>query len=168
SGVQPYNGQLAWIDPTILLEDGDYRYYWRQGQLVNGAPHWSDWQNNGTFTVDAPKPGVPSMTLVPESEAGRIRIELEETSGDAATDHFRVQVSNDNATWVDLRTPGGEGKVTPGGGEATAWDFEAPNGRPRFIRARAVSAAGSRSDWATDTATWQSRRMWLKHPTNPD
>jgi hypothetical protein len=159
------------FDATVL-PDGDYRAYVKVA-AENSPTQWSAWDYEA-FTVDAPNPGVPTMTLTGQNSDGRIKIDLDDNTGDVGTNLFQVQRSDDGGTtWVDLRTDIvttlGGGWVLPTGGLATVYDYEAPNGVTCSYRARAWNeATPSYSAWtATDTEAWTSDDVWLKNALYP-
>lgn len=151
------------------LPDDTYRAYVRIAQTVNGVQHWSAWEFSG-FVVDVLIPADPTLLLTPQSDDGRIQIDLDDNAGDATTDAFQVQWSHDRgSTWTPVRTSEGEGIVL--GDDETVWDFEAPNGETVTYRARALhdySGLWAASGWVQDSDSWSSGDRWLKHPTNPD
>lgn len=62
-----------------------------------------------------------------------------------------------------------EGGILPGP-EATAYDFEAPNGTQVLYRARALHDYGGTygaSPWTTEPGEWSSGDWWLKCPASP-
>ena len=71
------------------LADGNYRAYVRVA-AANATDLWSDWDYEA-FTVDAPNPGVPTLTVTGENSNGRVKLEVDDTSGDVSTTHFQVQ-----------------------------------------------------------------------------
>lgn len=155
--------------PGAVLADGDYRAYVRVAQTVNSAQHWSDWAYE-SFSVEVALPALPTLTITPEDDDGRIRVAIEEgAEGDATTGGFQVQWSHDGTTWTDLRTADGGGLAE--GTSATLYDYEAPNGSQVKYRARAwheyEGAQRAWSDWTEKAAVWESADRWLKHPTDP-
>lgn len=152
--------------PSTVLPDGDYRAYVRVA-ASNTPDHWSDWDYEA-FTVDAPNPGVPDMTLTADSSNGRIGIELDDTAGDVSTTHFQVERADDGTNFVEVRTELGDGLVDASGAPVTIYDYEAPNGTTVTYRARAYnSSTPSYSAWDTDTASWESGAEWLKCLLDP-
>lgn len=151
------------------LPDGTYDCYVRIAQTVNSAQHWSDWEKSD-FIIDVLLPAEPSFTLVPETSDGRMRLDIEEGSGgDATTDMFEVQASDDGGeTWRTLRTVAGWGLVEPDAGSAMAWDREGANGQEVVYRVRAghdYSGSFAWSAWVDETGMWgPTRTCWLKHP----
>lgn len=143
------------------LADGNYRAYVRVA--ANNSPdQWSDWDYEA-FTVDALEPGVPSFAATSQPEDGRVKLEIDDTSGDATTDLFQIQRSLDGSTWEDLRTVVGSGWLIFGGSALTIYDYEGPNGGSVSYRARAYNGTqDTYSDWASDTESWESNDEWFK------
>lgn len=92
-------------------------------------------------------------------------------NGSTSADLVEIEASYDGGgTWQSLRTPEGDGIVTPSSGGVTAYDWEAPNGYEAMYRVRSINeytGTNSYSGWATTTGTWESAGWWLKHPTDP-
>lgn len=155
--------------PATAQPDDTYRAYVRVAQTVNGTLHWSEFAfDEYTITVD--RPAVPSISATAENADGRVRIDLAENAGDATTDQFEVQRSEDGGvTWAAIRTVLGGGLVDDA--DTVIYDWEAPNGVLVTYRARALhdySGVNAASDWATDTVTWESTSWWIKHPSLPN
>ena len=155
------------------LADGNYRAYVRVA-ASNVPDQWSDWAYSA-FTVDVDKPGVPSIAATPEHSAGRVKLDLDDSAGDTATTTFQVERSVDGgASWQTVRTPivsiGMGGWVFPdGSGNATLYDYEAPNGVTVRYRARAYSYnLVTFSAWSSSVTTaWSSSDEWLKCVLDP-
>lgn len=150
--------------------DGAYRAYVKVAP-PSAPDHWSDWDYSA-FTLDVPNPGDPTMVLTPEPQNGRVKIELDDTAGALSTEFFQVHRSVGGGEFVPVRTKlangFGGGWVTPAGGVATIYDYEAPIGVTVTYRVRAYnSSAPASSDWVVGTTSWQSDRAWLKHPYRP-
>lgn len=156
----------SYTPENMALDDGTYRAYVRVS-AGNTPDHWSSWAHS-EFTVDAPNPGVPVLSLTAAPLTGSIEIGLDDTAGDIATNLFEVQRSEDaGVSWVNVRTSTGDGRVT-NAGTVAVHDFEAPNGREVRYRARAFNAATpSFSQWVEDDVVWSSEDWWLKHATRP-
>jgi hypothetical protein len=159
---------------TTPLSEGDYTAEVRVAQTVSGALFWSALDTQA-FSVDVDSPATPTITLVPESSEGRIRIDLDDPGGGAvSTDFFVVETSPDNATWTALPT-NTAGLIVPVSGAASVYDYDAPNGSAVYYRAHAVHwftgtggvVTSSASAWAKDSDLWSSGEWWLKHPTRP-
>jgi len=157
--------ELLFLDSW--LADGNYRAYVKVS-AGNAEDLWSDWAYSA-FTVDAPNPGVPSLTLTAESNDGRVKLEVDDTSGDTTTSKFHVQRSDDGGTtFVDVRTIDGAGMVDTSGSLVTLYDYEAPNGSSVTYRVRGFNSTyETYSDWQTGSTTWSSDAWWLKHNSKP-
>lgn len=152
------------------LANATYRAYVRVGQTVNGATHWSDWDYEG-FVINVTPPNAPTITLSAEGVKGRIKVELDDAATGASTDLFEAQVSRDGGvTWESMRLLASSDRITPSGGLATVYDYEAPNGVDTYYRARALHSYSGEyavSSWVTAHTSWSSSTWWLKHPTKP-
>ena len=85
------SGQSSVLFANSSLADGNYRAYVRVA-AANATDLWSDWDYEA-FTVDAPNPGVPTLTVTGENSNGRVKLEVDDTSGDTGTNYFHVQRS---------------------------------------------------------------------------
>lgn len=151
--------------PENRLPNGNYRAYVKVA-AGNSPSQWSAW-TYGAFTVDAPDPGVPSLSCTGENSQGRIKIDLDDTVGDATTHYFHVQ-KNDGTGFRNVRTSAGNGMVQTNGSAVTIYDYETPNGVTCTYRARAYNLNNaSYSDWASTTAAWSSDRAWFKNVLDP-
>jgi hypothetical protein len=153
------------FDSTVL-PDGNYRAYVRVA-AENSPDQWSDWDYEA-FTVDAPSPGVPTISTSASNSLGRISVVLDDTAGEITTNSFQLQRADDGVNFVDVRTSLGDGMTATTGAAVTIHDYEAPNGTTVTYRARAYNTATpSWSAWTTSTRSWSSDDWWLKHPTKP-
>lgn len=172
SGVIERTGAVATSYPTTVIEpNGTYRAYVRVAQQTGGVDHWSDWAF-AQYTVNVAVPAAPLINVTGDEANGRFVIELDDQAGAATTDVFEVERSIDGGTTYEpVRQLSEDGYITPSGGLATTYDYEAPIGQSVTYRARGlhnysgVYAAGA---WATDSDTIDSRQWWLKHPHRPD
>ncbi len=154
------------------LPDGNYYAYVKVGDTPSpGVTQWSDWDSSA-FTIDVARPAVPSVTLTPQDSSGRVKIEATAVGGDVSADDIQIQRRSDpDDEWVNVRTLRADGLVYPGDDDiAVAYDYEAPNGDPTYIRARAIheyTDTSARSDWSSPVnATWGAVEWWIKHPFN--
>ena len=98
----------------VALVDGSYRAYVRVAQTVNYSSHWSDWDYEA-FSVLLDRPGDPTVNVTGETSYGRVRIDLDDTPGDAGTDIFEIQASRDGGTtWGAMRLLSGDALVAAG------------------------------------------------------
>jgi hypothetical protein len=138
----------------------------------NGETLTSDWETL-TFVVDVDFPAAPTLTLTPDDDEAYIAVLCEVNAGDATTDWFEVQASEDGGTtWRSVRTPSEDGTIEVNeDDQGGTLDYEAPNGVTVTYRVRAVHDYGdgntAASDWVTDTESWSSEQWWIKHPTQP-
>lgn len=72
-----------------VLSNGNYRAYTRVASY-NQPDQWSAW-NYEAFTVNAPLPGVPTLSATANNSTGSIRLSVNGTSGAATTDQFELQ-----------------------------------------------------------------------------
>lgn len=156
---------------TEPLPSDTYRLYVRVAQTVNGSLHWSDWAYEA-FVIDLDTPGDPDVTVTGEDNYGRIKVDIEATSGDATTDAFEIQkLQTDGETWKTIRTVEGSGILLPDDDdEAVAFDPEARNGTEESYRVRALhdySGVYAASGWVEGSDTWETSRWWVKHPSQP-
>lgn len=92
-----------WTVPTPL-PDGTYTARVQVAQTVNGALHESDVEE-GEFTVDVVLPGLPALTVTPEPENGRVRINVGADIDPPSSDLIEIQRSSDDGqTWTQIRT----------------------------------------------------------------
>lgn len=158
--------ETSW-QPEDTLPDGIYRAYVKVHQVVNGVLFPSDYEYS-EFEVDVALPATPTLTLTPDSPNARIQIDVAANSGAATTDALEIQRSLDGGTTWEIVRQLEAGHLTP---DATVYDYESPNGVATSYRGRALhdySGEFAASDWATDSATWESTGWWLKHPHRPD
>lgn len=172
SGEQ--EGAALSFQPDVDLADATYRAYVKVAQNVSGD-FWSAWAYLG-FTIAVNRPGAPSLTLTPQNNYGRVKIDLDDTAGTATTSWYKIERSTDGGTtYTRLRTLLTDGKVVPNGsGQATLYDYEGGNGATVKYRVRGVHDFGSgftssgpyttsaNSGWIDDD------HWWLKHPTQPE
>ena len=157
---------------TEVLANATYRAYVRVTHVAsNGETLTSAWDYEG-FVMDVDYPANPTLALTADEYSNRIEIDLTGNSGDATTDWFEVERSDDGeVTWQSVRTTEEDNIVTNSGGTVTAFDAEWPNETLLTYRARAVHSYGSgltaASSWVEATITADSG-WWLVHPTNPD
>lgn len=88
--------------PTEPLADGDYVACVMVSQTVNGNGHASAWDSED-FTLDVDRPGVPTISLVPNDELGQMEITVEASTGDATTTAFEAQRASGDE-WIPVRT----------------------------------------------------------------
>ena len=159
----------SWACPTALA-NATYRAYTRVAQTVDGTTFWSDWDYEG-FVVNVTPPNAPSITLTAEDDDGRIKVDLDDASSGPSTDLFEIEKSDDGGTtWKAMRLLTEDERVTPSGGLATVYDYEAANGVATYYRARALhnySGQYAASSWAPANASWSSTDWWIKSPTKP-
>ncbi|MGH3029283.1 MAG: hypothetical protein ACRDNE_00675 [Gaiellaceae bacterium] len=97
------------------LVNATYDLYLKTAQTVGVNQHWSDWAQEPDVVLDVPAPPVPTgLTLTPESNEGRVRIDFaEDVGGSVSSDGFHIQRSLDGGTtWADIRTVDGDGTVS--------------------------------------------------------
>lgn len=153
------------------LEDDTYRVYVQVRQFPNFlAEHESDW-NYEQIVVNVPQPGLPTITATAEptaTPAARVKLELADSAGETATEHFQVQRKVGDL-WENIRTVAGGGLVDGDG--ATIYDYFVPVDETLTYRARAVADltnGTSYSDWTADETATLSPTSWsLIHPTRP-
>lgn len=152
---------------TPVLANGAYRAYVRVA-AANSPSQWSDWDYEA-FTVSAPSPAIPTLTLTPSASSGAMGIRVVTGGGTVTSDVFEVQRSLDlGSTFDAVRTTLGDGLASPTGGTANLYDYETPNGGTVVFRARALNQGSlSYSDWKLGTSVWSSDAWWLKHPFKP-
>lgn len=175
SGTVLQTSALSWDFPEALPE-GTYTCRVRVAQTVNSQLHWSAWDSQA-FTIDALLPGAPTMTLTPDSDNARIRIDLSDSGGETDADFFHLERSDDGGvTWNVVRSDSVAGLITPdGSGDATLYDYDAPNGVTVQYRAHAShwfnfgtpDFTTTSSGYTKDSDIWTSEVWWLKHPTRP-
>lgn len=167
SGITTSSSTTWQVDET--LPDDTYRAYVRVAQTVNGVLHWSDWDFT-EFTISVALPAAPTFTATADNANGRITLAFDDNAGSATTDVFELQRSLDGGTtWETVRQLDA-GYLTPSGGTASVYDYEAPNGTTRNYRGRALhnySGVYAASAWVTDSEAWSSATWWLKHPHQP-
>lgn len=180
-GFDPETSPCTWDSGVVLspattqqitdnLDNGvTYRAYIRAAAQVNGAPHWSLWDDI-QFTMSLSQPGAPTFAAHGDSLLARNVLDADDTAGSAGTDYYEFQRSLDSGTtWTTVRD---SGLVTPGGlVRSTVYDYDAPNGTTVSYRVRAISTdigpevAGP---WSTTrTAVWSSPRWCLKAVGDP-
>lgn len=166
SGVRS-SADSSWLDLSApRLADGNYRAYVKVA-ASNMPDQWSDWAYS-SFVVDAPEPGVPALTVTADNALGRIKLDLDDTSGDVTTNYFEVQRSTDGVNFTPVRVSLPNGLIFTSGSPVTLYDYEAPNGVNVTYRARAFNFSNATwSGYASDTAKWESRDEWLKCLLNP-
>lgn len=101
---------------TTVLAVGSYRAYVRVSQTIEGDAyqHTSDWDYEA-FSVLLDRPGDPTINATDETSYGRVRIDLDDTPGDAGTDIFEIQASRDGGTtWGAMRLLSGDALVAAG------------------------------------------------------
>lgn len=184
-----YTGGQAYRDEDTVLPDGDYAAFGRFAQHVNGAELWGAWSqlpDGEEFTVDAPAPDTPDMTLTPDPDQGRMRIDLQGHIGDSPNALIEVQRSiNGGVSWEQLRTDQGgdaEGTVLAIGigsdpPPVTVYDYEGGNGQVVSYRARGIyvnfliaDSDSTYSGWTDkQSSSWEddTPQDWLKNPINP-
>ena len=167
SGVQTLGTSTAQTHNfSTPLANGTYRAYVKVSAFTDAPDvQWSAWDYEG-FVVDVPAPGVPSVVVTPDDENGRIKLDIDSTTGDASTDAFVIEAERAEG-WVPIRTVEGDGRISDD--PAEVWDYEAENGVATTYRVRAVHSytdADAYSDWETQ-AGYLSGDWWLKHPTIP-
>lgn len=148
---QTSSAAAGWT-PTDPQPDDTYRAYVRVAQTVNGSLHWSDWAYD-EYTVSVDLPATPTIAVYAEANEARIRIEITDTPGGAATtDDFELQVSTDGGTtYQHVRGLLADGIITPEAGNTIVYDWEAPNGTAATYRVRArhdYSGVYAASAWA--------------------
>lgn len=150
-----------------VLPNASYRAYVRVA-AKNTPDQWSDWAYS-SFTVSAPAPAVPTLTLTPAAATASMGVRVVTGGGTVAPDVFEVQRSLDGGSTFDaVRTSLGGGSVVPTGGTANVSDYETPNGGSVVFRARGYNQANlTYSDWKLGTSVWSSDSWWLKHPFKP-
>lgn len=156
---------------SVPLANDTYRGYVKVTHQIGTDELVSDWEYT-EFTIDVPLPAVPTLTLTPDDELARISVGLADNTGDATTDYFEVERSDDGgavtfgpvrAAYVTDLIPVADGGV---------FDYEAPNNITVTYRARAIHDYGAdlrgASAWVEATTSWGSQSWWIKHPTRPD
>jgi len=166
---------------NALIAD-TYRAYVRAAQTVHGQKHWSAWSWK-EFTIGSPRPGVPTFSLHPDDNNGRIRIQMNATSGGLATEFFQVHSTtnpSDANSWQPIRTSYGDRGYVRSTGTTNVYDYEAKNNVTTSYRVRAVYFSGNEpqpndpsfvpsnftnSNWAaTQSAKWVNDEWFFKHP----
>jgi hypothetical protein len=152
--------------PSVDIPNDTYRaYVWVSDAGANGVyglPGYIEWVQNVTA------PTTPTVTANAESSNGRVRVVVQGSGigpGDPPN-YFDVEVSDDGGvTWAALRNGS---TLTPSGTfAATVYDYEAPPGRTRQYRAKAVRIVGTvliGTPWATASTILELTRAWLKDP----
>jgi hypothetical protein len=157
------------------LSDGvTYRFYVRVAALVNGVPHWSEWDYVEQL-VDLAPPGIPTLVVTPDDLNARILLTLDATAGAVSTDTMRVRRSLDGGvTWVIVRD--GDALIPGVDGSASLYDYETGNGQAALYQVQAVHLSPAvASDWSASVSTvgWNYTdpldlcRWWLKLARNP-
>lgn len=197
---QGTNGERTW-QIEAALPNATYRAYMRAAQSVNGQFHYSDWDFS-QFTIDLPStppspppppppsgeidpdeepdpdadplpaPDEPTITVTPQAEQGRIRVNLT-ANGDPSenpTHYFVVHRSDDGGTtWEAVRGSNIGGVVRALGEVGTIYDYEAPNEVDVIYRARAAQLAsfgGSSSQWVEADSVSYDTGWWLVSPVD--
>lgn len=164
----------SWEIPTSLADDG-YTTRVRVAQTVNGTYHWSAWDTQ-TWTLDVPNPAEPTMTLYPEGDQGRMRVEIDDPGGGSVATHFfHLEWSSDSwATANVVRSTLTGGFIANPGSPVTVYAYDPPNGVLCEYRCHASywdTSSGvltaRNSSYAKDSDTWTSSEWWIKHPTRP-
>lgn len=171
SAVVTSSAQAAAVGP--LANSTTFKVYLRTAQTINGALHWSAWDNEIVSTNFTPAT-VSTVTTSAVPASGYIQVTANH-SGAAWVD-VEIERSDDGGvTWVPVR---GATKVTTatGNNHVTSWsssavvvrDHEAPNGVMVTYRARASTAliTGAYTS-ATPTSWSESLAVWLKDPNDP-
>lgn len=165
-------GQSETQDLDLPLSDDTYKAYVRVAQVVHGTVLWSDWYAGEAFTVDAPQPNSPKVTVTASDSQASLHIVIsEDTDGEVDADLYQLEKSLDGGeTWSGVRTLIDGGLLEPSGGDAEAWDYEVANGQTVMYRARSYSEVESSTGGWVETAEykWESTSTWLKDPTLPE
>lgn len=174
----------SWQPPSTLA-DGDYVVYVAVTQSVNGANNGQGlWSDPVSFTIDVAPPGEPTVTVTPESDQGRVRIDVvcDTTGGVPSTDFVIVHRTLDygpTSPWESIRSAGvwppssdPAANLVPVDGLVTVYDFEAPNGSDLDTRYRALALHDYSGEYAQRSSfaisgTWSSDDVWLKNPLDP-
>lgn len=179
-------------DNENSLTNANHIAFVRFAQVVHGNLFWGDWVQS-QFTVDAPAPGIPDVTLTPQPAQGRMRLVVQGHQGDATNVFLDIQRSIDGGvTWEGLRTDtadeqgnpgyvfalGNIADLTPSGDPApvNAYDYEGGNGQMVSYRARGVYVNFFVPDSDTTFSPWSDKQTdaweddtadWIKNPVNP-
>lgn len=168
-----FGTDTTWQGEASLV-DGDYHVGVKISQPVSGFDSLveSEWDFQA-FSVAADRPAAPDLTVTPDDDAARNAVIVEDNTGDATTDYWEVQRSDDGGVTFDwIRTSMEiDGRIDNDGGAGGSLDFEAPNAVTVIYRARAVheyTNGVASSEWEEVTVeSWSSETIWLKHPTKP-
>lgn len=158
------------------LPNATYSVQVRVAQWVRGSLFWSPWKSLAV-TLNAPRPGVPDLSLLGENNLAYVSLALTEQAGAASTHWWEIESSPDGVSgWQPIFTALGDGRVenpdVGGPGEEIVADFEAANDVLRFYRVRAVHDHGggelAASAWcAVESAKWRHSLWWIKSPRFP-
>lgn len=155
--------------PTPSLANDTYRSYVKTAQTINGSAHWAPWDFT-PFTIDVDTPEVLSVVANPVDDRGAIRfIVTHDTSTATDWQTIEVEASYDGgATWVDVY---GAQHVAVILDSWVGYDYTAPIDVAAQYRARAsavVSGQTLTGSWTlSNTASWSSDTVWLKHLSDP-
>ena len=96
-------GQLSWQVAQTLVNGTSYRAYVRTAVTVGGTPLWSPWAWPGSiFTVSFDAPAVPLMTIEPQPDSGRVRIDLQGLDNLLSTQEADAERVSDVETWTKV------------------------------------------------------------------
>lgn len=94
---------LSWQIAQTLVNGTTYRAYVRTAVTVSGAQLWSPWAAAGsTFTVSFDAPAVPTMTVQPQPDSGRVRIDLQGRDNLLSTQEADAERVTDVETWTKV------------------------------------------------------------------
>lgn len=182
SGFSPGGSSPFAGSGVLTAKSGDVARNWRTDEKLANTTHrayvrtrqadsdWSSWSYI-QFSVNVTPPTNPT-SVVPAAEPaeGRIRIDIA-GANNPTVDAVELERSLDAGdTWEAVRSFGDPYMgISPVGGEAVIWDWEAPIGVPIVYRARALHAYAlgeyAASGWVESTeAQWDSDDWWIKHP----
>ena len=102
SGKQS-GGQLSWQVAQSLVNGQSYRAYVRTAVTVGGENLWSPWAWAGSvFSIAFDAPAAPTMTVEPQPDSGRVRIDLQGRDNLLSTQEADAERVTDVETWTKV------------------------------------------------------------------
>jgi hypothetical protein len=142
----------------------------RVAQTVNGAYHWSAWDEFDQFTIDVDTANV-TVAATPNHTAGKIAVVVSRVEITSAWEFMEVERTIDaGVTWAPVRLASFV-DATASANSFAVDDHEAPNGATVTYRARATwysSEFPITGAWVSSSSTsWASDDEWIKAVYNP-